>query len=306
MANLYSDIIRDLEAWVGEAPEAGLVASYIPELATVDPSHFGLCLKELNGNTHSCGEADVPFSIQSISKVFSLSLAYEKFGESIFERVGVEPSGNAFNSLLQLEYEKGIPRNPLINPGALVIADLLLSENENAKDELLQFVRKLCNNPSISFNLKVAESERVWGFRNAALANLLKAFNNIKNEVEAVLDFYFHMCSIEMSCQDLAMAFQWYAGLPAERDEKPWTLSGVQIKRINALMQSCGFYDESGEFAFRVGLAGKSGVGGGIVAVHPDEYSVAVWSPRLNKKGNSVIGMKCLEYLTTQTDSSIF
>ena len=243
---------------------------------------------------------------RSISKVFSLSYAISILGESIWERVGVEPSGNPFNSLVQLEYEKGKPRNPFINAGAIVIADILVSQLDDPKEDFLQFVRDLCGVQDINFDEKVAHSEKLTGYRNAALGNMLKSFGNLENDVEDVLDFYFHQCSIAMSCKELAYAFFYFANGGMTFDNKKKVLSESKVKRLNALMQTCGFYDESGDFAYKVGLPGKSGLGGGIIAIHPHQYTVSTWSPRLNAKGNSVMGMKALEMLTTETEMSIF
>ena len=227
-------------------------------------------------------------------------------GETIWERIGVEPSGNSFNSIVQLEYENGIPINPFINAGALVMADLLVSKLNDPKKDFLEFVRKISGNKNIEYNLAVAKSEKETGFMNASLVNMLKSRGNIHNKVEDVLDFYFHQCSIEMTCKDLANSFLLFANQGKCAHLQDQIISGSQVKRISALMLSCGFYDESGEFAYKVGLPGKSGVGGGIVAVQPQKYSVAVWSPKLNKKGNSSLGMKALELLTTKTGMSIF
>jgi len=284
----------------------GKIATYIPELGNVNPEKFGIHLLCTDGNDYAIGDSEEKFSIQSISKVLSLAQAMSITGEKIWQRVDIEPSGNPFNSLVQLEYEKGIPRNPLINSGALVIADILLTHLKDPLNDFLNFVRFIAGNDSIDYNHGVAHSEKRCGFRNAALANLLKSFGNIQNEVEKVLDFYFLQCSIEMSCRKLAQAFLIFAnhGKTLNRNKK--ILTTGQIKRINSLMLTCGFYDEAGEFSFKVGLAGKSGVGGGIVAIHPEKYSVAVWGPKLNEKGNSVMGMKALELLTTKTGMSIF
>jgi glutaminase len=238
--------------------------------------------------------------------VLSLSFAFTFLGEKIWERIGVEPSGTPFNSLVQLEYEKGKPRNPFINPGALVIADMLITHTKKPKEEFLNFVRTLTNSDEIDFNLKVARSEKKFGYRNVALANLLKSYGNIKNDVDEVLDFYFHQCAIEMTCNELANCFLFFAHEGKILHQNKIILNQSQVKRINSLMQSCGFYDESGEFTYKVGLPGKSGIGGGIVAIHPKKYAVATWSPRLNEKGNSVLGMKALELLTTKTGMSIF
>jgi glutaminase len=226
-------------------------------------------------------------------------------GENLWKRVGKEPSGTAFNSLVQLEFEKGIPRNPFINAGAIVLADILMSELENPEEEFIGFVRSLCGVDTVDYNMNVAHSERENGYLNAAIANMLKYHGTIEGEIERVLNFYFMMCSVEMSCRELAQAFIAFTNA-VKFDYAGYKLTSSQIKRLNAVMQTCGFYDEAGEFSYLVGLPGKSGVGGGIIAVYPHRYSVAVWSPRLNSKGNSVMGMKALELLTTYTEESIF
>jgi glutaminase len=302
----YSKIINNIKEELADFPNDGKVASYIPELSKIDGSKFGVHLYCIDGSHHSFGDSEERFSIQSISKVFTLTLAMRMLGDELWDRMDVEPSGNAFNSLFQLERENGIPRNPFINSGALVLSDILISEYENPKDEILKFVRKISGVQTIDFDEKVANSEKQHGHRNAALVNLMKSFGNINNSVDEVLDVYFYQCSIAMSCQELANAFMVYANegqfLPTGEEILP----PIKVQRINALMQTCGFYDEAGEFAFRVGLPGKSGVGGGIVAIHPEKYSVAVWSPKLNEKGNSLLGMETLERLTSKTGLSIF
>ncbi|MGB7842543.1 MAG: glutaminase [Salinimicrobium sp.] len=285
---------------------SGKVASYIPELAKISPSKFGMHLYDCSGNNYCFGDSEERFSIQSISKVFTLGLAMKMIGNDLWNRVGVEPSGDPFNSLSQLENDSGIPRNPFINAGALVVADVLVSSFSNPKAALLTFLREITGDTSIDFNEKVAASEAAEGYRNYAMVNYLKSFGNIENDVEQVLDFYFHQCSISMSCRELAQSFIIFANHGTLLDSDREFLTGQQVKRINALMQTCGFYDEAGEFSFEVGLPGKSGVGGGIVAVHPQQYSVAVWSPPLNPKGNSALGMATLERLTTLTGYSIF
>lgn len=302
----YDQILQEIHEEVKSFNDQGAVGTSIPELTKIDPSKFGIHLVTTKGENHSIGDSNEKFSIQSISKVLSLSFAFTFLGEKIWERIGVEPSGTPFNSLVQLEYEKGKPRNPFINPGALVVADMLITHTKKPKEEFLNFVRTLTNSDEINFNLKVARSEKEFGFRNVALANLLKSYGNIKNDVDEVLDFYFHQCAIEMTCNELANCFLFFAHEGKILHQNKFILNQSQVKRINSLMQSCGFYDESGEFTYKVGLPGKSGIGGGIVAVHPKKYSVATWSPRLNEKGNSVLGMKSLELLTTKTGMSIF
>ena len=300
----YQNAINEIFEEIKTIIPKGKVADYIPELAKITPNKFGINLLSVTGENYGIGNVNEKFSIQSIAKVFSLTLAYQMYGSSLWERVGVEPSGNPFNSLTQLEYENGIPRNPFINSGALVICDILFDTLENPKVDMLNFIRKISNNNEINYNEQVANSEKENGFRNAAHINLMKAYGNIKNDINEVLDFYFHLCSIEMTCEELAKAFLFLANNGRINDEEILTIS--KTKRLNALMQTCGFYDEAGEFSFLVGLPGKSGVGGGIVAIHPGKYSVVTWSPVLNKKGNSYLGMKALELLTTKTELSIF
>ena len=306
MKTAYQDIIDRVFAQVAQAPNHGEIATYIPELAGVDPTSFGVSLTCTDLREFGTGDFETKFSIQSISKVLSLTLAYRQVGDALWKRVGVEPSGTQFNSLVQLESDQGIPRNPFINAGAIVVADLLVSQLKNPATDFLDFVRSINDNPGIDYNLSVAQSEKAAGFRNIAIGNFIKSFGNLDNQPDEVLDFYFKMCSIEMTCRELSNTFLFLADEDFKTPQGEQLLSLSQAKRINALMQTCGFYDESGEFAFKVGIPGKSGVGGGIIAVHPAHYAVAVWSPKLNEKGNSYRGMRFLEQLTTETGSSIF
>lgn len=302
----YQKLFFELAVAYQKIDDIGNVASYIPELRHIDPNKFGIHLTTIDNQNYSFGDSNEKFSIQSISKILALTLAIELEGDNLWNRVGVEPSGTAFNSLVQLEYENGIPRNPLINAGALVICDILISHLQNPKPDFVAFARKISENPKIDYCPRVAESEKLVGFRNSAHINLMKSYRNINNDVEVVLDFYFYLCSLEMSCQELAHTFLFLASNGINPINNKRIVSARKSKRINAIMQLCGFYDEAGEFAFKVGLPGKSGVGGGIIAIHPGKYCIAVWSPKLNKKGNSYKGMKILEFLTTRTKSSIF
>ena len=301
----YQAILEDIYNNLKLEENKGKVATYIPELSTININKFGIHLNLTDGKSYSVGNFDEAFSIQSISKVFTLTRAFSLLGNDLWKRVDVEPSGNPFNHLSLLEQENGIPRNPLINAGALVIADILVSILENPKDDFLNFVRTLANDDSICYDEKVARSERESGFRNFAAANLLKSFNNLNNSVDKVLDFYFHQCSIKMSCKQLANAFYLFANHGSCQKNKIHATPS-QIKRVNAIMLTCGFYDEAGEFAFEVGLPGKSGVGGGIAALLPNEFAITTWSPGLNNKGNSLLGMQALEQFTTKTGLSIF
>ena len=301
----YQKILEEIYQEILPYAKDGKQADYIPALAKVNPDQFGICLQTVSGSVYPYMAADVRFSIQRIAKVFALAMCLSMKGESLWKRVGKEPSGTAFNSLVQLEVEKGIPRNPFINAGAIVLADVLISELEEPEEEFIGFVRALCGDDTVDYNMEVAQSEREKGYLNAAIVNMLKYHGTIDNDIEKVLMFYFKMCSVEMSCRELSKAFLAFTNhLPFEY--AGYKLSRSRIKRLNAVMQTCGFYDEAGEFSYLVGLPGKSGVGGGIIAVCPHSYSVAVWSPRLNSKGNSVMGMKALELLTTYTEESIF
>jgi glutaminase len=302
----YQKLFSEIAAELQHLDDVGNVASYIPELQNVDADKFGVYLTTVNNQGYSYGDSNERFSIQSISKVFSLVLAYKLEKKKLWDRVGVEPSGTPFNSLVQLEHDRGIPRNPLINAGALVICDVLVSRLNDPKKELLDFIRYISDNSKINFCSLTVESEKSMGYRNMALINLMKDFGNIKNHIDTVLDVYFNLCSIEMSCRELSRAFLFLASNGTDPITNNKIITVGQSKRLNAIMQLCGFYDEAGEFSFKVGLPGKSGVGGGIAAIYPGEFSIAVWSPRLNPKGNSYKGMNFLELLTNKTQSSIF
>ena len=302
----YKKIIEDIYLEVKNLDDIGSVADYIPELALVNANNFGVHITNTNKASFGVGDFDKKFSIQSISKLLSLTLAYKLEGEELWKRVDIEPSGNPFNSFLQLETDLGKPRNPFINSGAIVVCDVLLSHLENPKEDFLNFCKEISNNTSLNYNEKVAQSEKDNGFRNIAICNFIKSFGNIKNDVAEVIDFYFYVCSLEMSCKELTEIFLFLANDHFITTKGNRVLTMSQAKRINAIMLTCGFYDESGEFAFRVGLPGKSGVGGGIVAIHPDKYCIAVWSPKLNEQSNSYKGMLFLEKFTTRTASSIF
>jgi len=302
----FEDIIQETYQKVKNIEDRGANASYIPELANVNSDNFGVHISTVDQVNFGVGNCYEKFSIQSIAKVLSLSLAYNIIGDKIWDRVGVEPSGTPFNSLVQLEADNCIPRNPFLNSGALVIADILISNFKKPKEEFLDFVRCISDNNTLNYSTRVANSEKAVGYRNKAVCNYIKSFGNIKNNPSDVLDFYFHLCSLEMSCKELSEMFLYLANDGRSIQNHKSIVSESQSKRINALMQTCGFYDESGEFAFTVGLPGKSGVGGGIIVVHPDQYAMAVWSPKLNEKGNSYRGMKFLEQFTTKTNLSIF
>lgn len=225
--------------------------------------------------------------------------------DEIWCRVGKEPSGLPFNSLLQLEMEKGIPQNPFIKAGAIIITDMLQFRFSTPKQRMLEFVRSLTGQTDISYDNQVAKSEMEHASRNAAIAYLMKSFGNFKSDVLAVLETYFHYCSLSMNCVELAQCFNYLAnnGRLLNNDQ---IITPIQARQINALMMTCGIYDGSGEFAFRIGMPGKSGVGGSIICVVPNAFTVAVWSPELNKSGNSLAGCAALELLSQRIGRSVF
>ena len=300
-------IIGEIAAEMAAIEDRGAVAGYIPPLAHVDPAHFGIAVVEADGACHLAGDAETPFSIQSVSKVFALTLALGKAGDALWKRVGREPSGSAFNSIVQLETESGIPRNPFINAGAIVVDDVILAGHapREAIGEILRFVRALAGDEGILIDEAVARAEQATGFRNMALANYMRAFGNLHHPAEHVLGVYFHQCAIAMSCRQLALAGR-YLMMQGRLPGGGRIVPAARARRINALMMMCGHYDGSGEFAFRVGLPGKSGVGGGILAIAPGRASIAVWSPGLNERGNSKLGAVALERLVQRTGWSVF
>jgi len=301
-------IVAEIAAEMAQETERGRVADYIAPLAAVDPARFGMAVVTADGTCHLAGDADLPFSIQSVSKVFTLTLALGRVGDRLWDRVGREPSGSAFNSIVQLETEHGVPRNPFINAGAIVVSDIILAGHRprEAIGEIVRFVRGLAGDEAIYIDDVVARAEQATGFRNAALANYMRAFDNLDNPVDLTLGVYFHHCALAMSCRQLALAgrFLMARGINPETGKR--VVSPDRARRINALMLTCGHYDGSGEFAFRVGLPGKSGVGGGILAIAPGCASIAVWAPGLNERGNSRLGTVALERLAHRTGWSVF
>jgi len=301
-------VVDEIADEMRRRPDRGDVARYIPELARVDPKYFGLVVVGADGDVAAGGDSDTLFSIQSISKVFTLTLALGKAGDRLWKRVGREPSGSPFNSIVQLEHERGIPRNPFINAGAIAVTDSILSGHQprEALGEILRFMQFVADDPSIAIDNAVAASEQRTGFRNAALANYMKSFGVLENPVEFTLGVYFHHCAIAMSCRQLAMAGRFLAQFGNNPTTGLSVIQPERARRINAIMLTCGHYDGSGEFAYRVGLPGKSGVGGGILAIAPGKASIAVWSPGLDASGNSHLGRIALEALSKKMGWSIF
>jgi glutaminase len=305
----YQKILDEIAVEIQPFLSEGEVADYIPALSQVDPKQFAMSIQLFDGSSYHVGSTQKSFSIQSISKVFSFTEALRIYGADIYERVGREPSGDPFNSLVQLEYENGIPRNPFINAGAIVVTDALFSHYQNsdmAYNSVEHLIQQACDDCSITFERSIWFSEYRHGFRNLSLANLMKSFGNIDNVVDDVVRVYFKHCSIMMNTRQLARAMLFLANHGSDPITGQRFLEPLRAKRINSLMLTCGHYDASGDFAFRVGLPGKSGVGGGIVAIVPNLMSIAVFSPRLNKNGNSLAGTKALEIFSAKTSLSIF
>ncbi|NRN20194.1 glutaminase B [Serratia marcescens] len=299
---LLEEILQQVRPLIGQ----GKVADYIPALAEVPADRLAIAVCTVDGELFQAGDAAERFSIQSISKVLSLTLALTRYQEpEIWRRVGKEPSGLPFNSLLQLEMEQGKPRNPFINPGALVVCDMLQTRLSAPKQRMLEVVRQLTGEDDLAYDLRVARSEFEHSDRNAAIAYLMKSFGNFENDVITVLQTYFHYCALRMSCVELARSFVYLANRGRDLSGEA-VISPLQARQINALMMTCGMYDGAGEFAYRVGMPGKSGVGGGIVAIVPDELSIVVWSPELDASGNSLAGTAALELLSQRIGRSIF
>ena len=301
-------IVDDIAAEIAAMAERGTVADYIPDLASVSPAHFGIAIVGMDGACHAAGDADMAFSIQSISKVFCLTMALGVVGDALWHRVGREASGSAFNSIVQLETERGIPRNPFINAGAIVMCDILLAcyEPKEAIAEFLRFLRGVAGDDSIVIDENVARGEMESGFRNRALANYMRAFDNVRHPIDRTLGIYFHQCALSMNCRQLAASGRFLMAAGQNPETGFSIVSAQRARRILALMMTCGHYDGSGEFAYRVGLPGKSGVGGGILAIAPGVASIAVWSPGLNERGNSKLGTFALERLVQRTGWSVF
>ena len=302
------EILAEVLAAAAPHRGRGRVASYIPALARVDPNKLGIAFADKEGRVYGAGDCDEPFSIQSISKVFTLALALERVGVSLWDKVGREPSGSAFNSIVQLEHEQGKPRNPLINPGAMVVTDQLIGDRgaDATIDALLAFLRAQARDESVHVDEEVARSEAETGARNRSLAWFMKSFGTLSNEVDTVLSGYFRQCALAMSCRQLARAGLFLALDGRDPETGQQVMPSHRSRRINSVMMLCGHYDNSGEFAFRVGLPGKSGVGGGILAIAPGHGAIAAWSPGLNASGTSAAGAAALEALVERTGWSVF
>ncbi len=286
----------------------GEVSTRIEALKEVDTHHFGMAILTRDGDIVAGGEADTPFSIQSISKVFSLELALEAYGDELWKRVGREPSGDPFNSIIDLERHEGHPRNPFINAGALVVIDMLVEKlgGEGEVTAVIDFVSDLVDGEGFGINEEVARSDETGGHLNRALMSLAKHFGNFRCDIDQVMDAYVHQCAIELSCRQLARVGRFLMLEGPDAASNRGDPARCRARRIMSLMMTCGQYDGSGDFAYRVGLPAKSGVGGGILAIVPNTASIAVWAPGLDANGNSLLGTLALELLTDRIEWSVF
>jgi glutaminase len=317
--NTDTDDSGDLDQLLAEVTEKarpaakdGKVADYIPSLADVDPELFALAAVEMDGTEHATGDADVPFPIQSMSKVFALVLAMQKaedagegVAEELWRRVGREPSGDPFNSLVQLEREEGVPRNPMINAGALIVDDILLDHCDDVRASMMELLTELCGE-EIGIDETVLNSEADTSSRNMAMANLMASFGNLNHPVEDVLAAYIHECAISMTSLQVARAVRFLANDGVDPASGREILPARLARRVAAIMLTCGTYDAAGEFAFTVGLPCKSGVAGSIACLVPDQMGVCVWSPPLEPSGNSLAGRIALSELSRRLNLTVF
>jgi glutaminase len=285
--------------------QEGDIADYIPSLAAEDPDRFALAVSPVDGAECATGDADVGFPIQSVGKTFALALALQKVGEDVFERVGKEPSGDPFNSMVQLEHEKGIPRNPHINAGALVVCDVLLETCDDPRGSMIELMSELCGE-EVSHDEQILAAEEDTGHRNAGMAYLMSSFGNLRTSVDEVMAVYLHQCAVKMSARQLARAVRFLANDGVDPRTGRQVVSEQLARRVNALMLTTGTYDSAGQFAYEVGIPCKSGVAGAIVGDVPGMLGVCVWSPPLDASGNSRAGREALHLLAERLQLSVF
>jgi len=300
--------VDDIVARMGIIEQFGDAAEHIEGLADIETDRFGIAVVTVDGEMIVGGDADTAFPIQSISKVFSLTIALRAFGDTVWKRVGREPSGDPFNSIVDLERHEGKPRNPFINPGAIVVVDMLLDlpKKHDGPRTVRDMLVAETGDKEIGVDRAVFDKEASSGFTNRAMANMCKAFDNLNHDVEAVMKPYVDQCALALSCRQLALAGRYLMRKQTGGGEPDGSDDARLARRVNAMMLTCGQYDGSGDFAFRVGLPAKSGVGGGILAIAPGVASVAVWSPTLDENGNSLLGTLALELLSEKMGWSVF
>lgn len=300
--------VSDITAEISSSLDKGEATKQIAELSQVDTEQFGIAILTRDGDMICGGDAETPFSVQSISKVFSLELVLKDFGDELWERVGRDPSGDPYNSVIDLERHKGYPRNPFVNAGALIVVDMLLDilPPEQEVEAVVQFVAGLIDGETVSLNERVAESDEGSGHLNRAMLNIAKHFDNVRNPIPKIMEAYTRQCAIELSCRQLARVGRFLMLEGPDEAANRDLEAARRSRRILSLMMTAGLYDGAGEFAYRVGLPAKSGIGGGILAIAPNTASIAVWSPGLDESGNSKMGTLALEMLTDRLDWSTF
>jgi glutaminase len=300
--------VAEITAEIGHSDEWGEATKEIEPLSKVDTHQFAMAIFTRDGDLVAGGDADTPFSIQSISKVFSLELALKEHGEELWNRVGRDPSGDPFNSIIDLERHEGVARNPFINAGALVVIDMLLEKLDPKREvqAVIDFVASLLDGDDFSLNEEVARSDETGSHLNRSLLSLAKHFGTVRNDIDQVMKAYVRQCAIELSCRQLARVGRFLMLDGPDAASSRTGSAARRARRIMALMMTSGLYDGAGEFAYRVGLPAKSGVGGGILAIAPNTASIAVWSPGLDESGNSLLGTRALEMLTDRLDWSVF
>ncbi len=265
------------------------------------PGPFGMAIATEDG-VLVAGAADIAFPIQSIAKVLALDIALDAEGDRVFERVGREPSGDPFNSVIDLERTRGVPRNPFINAGALVIVDMLVAARPDG-DTVVDFVRRQLDGHPVALDEAVLDED---GDLNRAMLSFMKHHDNLHGPIDRVMDAYGKQCAISVDCAGLALAGRFLTRTQLAPGDDGEMARARRIRTVLALMMTCGHYDGSGDFAVRVGLPAKSGVGGGILAIAPERASIAVWSPNLDQHGNSILGVRALELLADKADWSVF
>jgi glutaminase len=301
-------VVRDIVKKISESGDKGEATRQIPELSGVDTEQFGIAILTRDGKMICGGDSETPFSLQSISKAFSLELVLKAHGDDLWERVGRDPSGDPYNSVIDLERQKGYPRNPFVNAGALIVVDMLLDtlNPEEEVEAVVEFVGTLLDSDGFSLNEKVADSDEGSGSLNRAMLNIANHFENVRNPIDKIMKAYVRQCAIELSCRQLARVGRFLILEGADEEANRDLEALRRSRRILSLMMTAGLYDGAGEFAYRVGLPAKSGIGGGILAIAPNTASIAVWSPGLDESGNSKMGTLALEMLTDRLDWSIF
>lgn len=287
--------------------DTGQLACYIPELCKADPNWFAISIVTTDGQTFQVGNCQQTFTIQSISKVFVYGMALADHGrDALLAKVGVEPTGDPFNSLIRLDEDSKRPDNPMINAGAIATTSLIQGNGPTERlNRLLEMLRRYVGH-EVFIDMPVFMSERNTGHRNRAIAHLMLNFGMIDKNIDEALDLYFQQCSVLVNCHDLAVMAATLAHKGINPITQERAVESGYVKDILSVMYTCGMYDFAGEWAYKVGLPAKSGVSGGIMAVVPNRAGIAVFSPLLDEYGNSIRGRRVLEALSQKLGLHLF